>query len=142
MEFADALVWERQEERGGGGGGGKAMSANFSVKVGRHNDFISPSQACVVSLNSLKKSSPQAFDDDGSVQIQSKKLLNPDFNQASALSKSDPVKVSLHDCLACSGCITSAETVLIEQQSTGLLLLHQTPFSVLGFVWFLVSNHH
>jgi iron only hydrogenase large subunit-like protein len=118
------------------------MSANFSVKVGRHNDFISPSQACVVSLNSLKKSSSQAFDDDGLVQIQSKKLLNPDFNQASALSKSDPVKVSLHDCLACSGCITSAETVLIEQQSTGLLLLHQTPFSVLGFVWFLVSNHH
>ncbi|CAK9236663.1 unnamed protein product [Sphagnum troendelagicum] len=98
------------------------MSANFSVKVGRHNDFISPSQACVVSLNSLKKSSPQAFDDDGLVQIQSKKLLNPDFNQASALSKSDPVKVSLHDCLACSGCITSAETVLIEQQSTGEFL--------------------
>jgi iron only hydrogenase large subunit-like protein len=52
------------------------------------------------------------------------------------------VKVSLHDCLACSGCITSAETVLIEQQSTGLLLLHQTPFSVLGFLWFLISNHH
>ncbi len=25
--------------------------------------------------------------------------------------------ISLTDCLACSGCITSAETVLIEQQS-------------------------
>lgn len=36
--------------------------------------------------------------------------------------RSDPVKktatVSLNDCLACSGCITSAETVLITQQST------------------------
>ena len=33
-----------------------------------------------------------------------------------------PVKVSLHDCLACSGCVTSAETVLLQHQSTGELL--------------------
>lgn len=30
--------------------------------------------------------------------------------------------MSLDDCLACSGCVTSAETVLITQQSTGKLL--------------------
>ena len=30
---------------------------------------------------------------------------------------SDAIKVSLSDCLACSGCITSAETVLLEAQS-------------------------
>lgn len=30
----------------------------------------------------------------------------------------EPVKVSLHDCLACSGCITSAETVLLQHQSS------------------------
>jgi hypothetical protein len=29
----------------------------------------------------------------------------------------DAVKVSLHDCLACSGCVTSAETVLLQHQS-------------------------
>lgn len=29
----------------------------------------------------------------------------------------DAVKVSLSDCLACSGCVTSAETVLMDQQS-------------------------
>lgn len=28
------------------------------------------------------------------------------------------IKVSLHDCLACSGCVTSAETVLLQHQST------------------------
>ncbi len=28
--------------------------------------------------------------------------------------------MSLHDCLACSGCITTAETVMLEQQSTGV----------------------
>lgn len=32
-----------------------------------------------------------------------------------------PVKVSLHDCLACSGCVTSAETVLLQNQSVGEL---------------------
>lgn len=34
----------------------------------------------------------------------------------------DAVKVNLQDCLACSGCVTSAETVLLEHQSTGELL--------------------
>lgn len=34
----------------------------------------------------------------------------------------DAVKVSLQDCLACSGCVTSAETVLLEHQSTEELL--------------------
>ena len=29
----------------------------------------------------------------------------------------EPVKINLKDCLACSGCVTSAETVLLEQQS-------------------------
>ncbi|VDO22591.1 unnamed protein product [Haemonchus placei] len=32
------------------------------------------------------------------------------------------VKISLNDCLACSGCITSAETVLVEEQSLTRLL--------------------
>ena len=32
-------------------------------------------------------------------------------------SSSGPVKVTLSDCLACSGCVTSAETVLLEAQS-------------------------
>ncbi len=29
----------------------------------------------------------------------------------------EAIKVTLHDCLACSGCVTSAETVLLESQS-------------------------
>ena len=33
------------------------------------------------------------------------------------VSGSDAVKVTLNDCLACSGCVTSAETVLLEHQS-------------------------
>ncbi len=40
------------------------------------------------------------------------------FKQASA-ADDGPVKVTLHDCLACSGCVTSAETVLLQNQSVG-----------------------
>ncbi|KAK6051343.1 hypothetical protein COOONC_11152, partial [Cooperia oncophora] len=36
--------------------------------------------------------------------------------------KKGAVKISLNDCLACSGCITSAETVLVEEQSISRLL--------------------
>ena len=32
-------------------------------------------------------------------------------------SQDGAVKVSLHDCLACSGCVTSAESILLEHQS-------------------------
>lgn len=34
----------------------------------------------------------------------------------------DAVKISLQDCLACSGCVTTAETMLLEHQSVGELL--------------------
>ena len=33
-------------------------------------------------------------------------------------------KVTLNDCLACSGCVTSAESVLVEQQSVSEFLRH------------------
>ena len=32
------------------------------------------------------------------------------------------VKIDLNDCLACSGCITTAETILVSQHSTGTFL--------------------
>lgn len=81
------------------------MTGKFSaaLKLGDLNDFIAPSQACVVSLNGIKKETQ-----DGLVQIQAKPPQKVDL---------EPVKVTLHDCLACSGCITSAETVMLEQQS-------------------------
>ncbi|KAI5077738.1 hypothetical protein GOP47_0007562 [Adiantum capillus-veneris] len=55
---------------------------------------------------------------EGVVQIQerarAKKLETyPDLKTVDTT----PVRVTLHDCLACSGCITSAETVMLEQQS-------------------------
>ena len=36
--------------------------------------------------------------------------------------KLEKASITLADCLACSGCITSAESVLIEQQSSAELM--------------------
>ncbi|XP_017243825.1 protein NAR1 [Daucus carota subsp. sativus] len=84
------------------------MSEKFSatLRIGDLNDYIAPSQGCVVSLNSkptdrlgnLKKNGPKVVNAPKEMQV-------------------EPVKISLKDCLACSGCITSAETVMLEKQS-------------------------
>lgn len=65
------------------------------------NDFISPSQACIKPVQPAKK---KTEGDELSVMLD---------NEPSA----DPVSISLNDCLACSGCITSAESVLVNQQT-------------------------
>ncbi|XP_024524681.1 protein NAR1 [Selaginella moellendorffii] len=86
------------------------MGFSTALKLADLNDFIAPSQACVVSLNSKK-----IEDDGGSVKIHSR--VPSSFDQTKNVAVEKPVKVTLHDCLACSGCITSAETVMLEHQS-------------------------
>lgn len=87
------------------------MSEKFSaaLRIGDLNDFIAPSQACVVSLKALKTTTATP------------PLPPPPHKQQVATtskssSDTEPVKISLKDCLACSGCITSAETVMLEKQ--------------------------
>lgn len=82
------------------------MSEKFSatLRIGDLNDFISPSQGCIVNLKGLKTTTTKP--DRAEVAIASKPL-----------QQTEPVKISLKDCLACSGCITSAETVMLEKQS-------------------------
>ncbi|WOG97329.1 hypothetical protein DCAR_0416669 [Daucus carota subsp. sativus] len=80
------------------------MSEKFSatLRIGDLNDYIAPSQGCVVSLNSKPTD----------------RLGNgPKVVNAPKEMQVEPVKISLKDCLACSGCITSAETVMLEKQS-------------------------
>ncbi|KAG2684480.1 hypothetical protein I3760_10G078800 [Carya illinoinensis] len=81
------------------------MSEKFSatLRIGDLSDFIAPSQACIVSLKGLKSNSTKP--DKAEVSTSNKQLQR------------DPVKISLKDCLACSGCVTSAETVMLEKQS-------------------------
>ena len=60
----------------------------------------------------------------GTVHLQQRPPKGSGFLQTlpAAPSPDQAVKVSLHDCLACSGCVTSAETVLLQHQSTGELM--------------------
>ncbi|KAL6990646.1 Cytosolic Fe-S cluster assembly factor nar1 [Sarracenia purpurea var. burkii] len=85
------------------------MSEKFSatLRIGDLNDYIAPSQGCVVSLKGLK-ATPNKLD-----KSQKPEKSGPRTDPV----QTDPVKISLKDCLACSGCITSAETVMLEKQS-------------------------
>ncbi|CAN1337050.1 Protein NAR1 [Linum perenne] len=78
------------------------MSDKFSstLRIGDLNDFIAPSQDCVVSLKGIKANANL---------LGLKVVIN---------RQPEPVTISLKDCLACSGCITSAETVMLEKQSS------------------------
>ncbi|KAL8753631.1 MAG: hypothetical protein Q9184_005361 [Pyrenodesmia sp. 2 TL-2023] len=71
------------------------------------NDFISPGVACIKPVETLPLQKPE----DPS---------NPyEVTTEDTLSKQDhaPAQISLTDCLACSGCVTSAEAVLVSLQS-------------------------
>lgn len=76
------------------------------------NDFITPSQECVKPVKIEKKQGKSSgiirIEDDGSYT---------QLNQDGGVQKLEKAKITLNDCLACSGCITSAESVLITQQS-------------------------
>ncbi|KAJ8246055.1 hypothetical protein GJAV_G00263150 [Gymnothorax javanicus] len=90
------------------------MASQFSgvLQLTDLDDFITPSQACIKPVKLEKKVGKSVakiqIEDDGSYfQV----------NQDGGLQKLEKAKITLNDCLACSGCVTSAESVLIAQQS-------------------------
>lgn len=98
------------------------------------DDFITPSQECIMptEVKTTKTGGTGAkitIGDDGDYfQMQ----------QDGTTEKLQKVEITLADCLACSGCITSAESVLITQQSQEEILrvfeenqvLHKTGHSL------------
>nr|XP_020742128.1 cytosolic Fe-S cluster assembly factor NARFL isoform X1 [Odocoileus virginianus texanus] len=90
------------------------MASPFSgaLQLTDLDDFIAPSQDCIKPMKVDKRSGSGVakihIEDDGSYfQV----------SQDGGMKKLEKAKISLDDCLACSGCVTSAETVLITQQS-------------------------
>jgi len=96
------------------------------------DDFIAPSQDCVVALDGGGKLRLQDVDSAAAAAVTGEVALNrrrkttetpmtetpTTFTPMSSGGRDgEALKVSLSDCLACSGCVTSAETVLLEQQS-------------------------
>ncbi|KAM3136926.1 hypothetical protein pb186bvf_011011 [Paramecium bursaria] len=78
--------------------------SNFSstIKISSISDYITPSQECVKPLMKL-----------GKLDLQQDFKNKPDLIK----NQKNVAKVSLQDCLACSGCVTTAETILIETHS-------------------------
>ncbi|XP_054280955.1 probable cytosolic Fe-S cluster assembly factor AAEL012261 isoform X1 [Macrosteles quadrilineatus] len=94
------------------------MASRFSgvLQLTDLDDFITPSQECIKPIKIDKKSGTGAkikIEEDGSY------LQVKEDGYAQKLQRVD---ISLTDCLACSGCITSAESVLITQQSQDEML--------------------
>ncbi|KFY34478.1 hypothetical protein V494_06746 [Pseudogymnoascus sp. VKM F-4513 (FW-928)] len=70
------------------------------------NDFISPGVACIKPIETLPP--PAADENPYELKFSNEEPLPSDL---------PPAQISLTDCLACSGCVTSAEAVLVSLQS-------------------------
>lgn len=79
------------------------------------NDFIKPSVACVVKPKPAKSNSKR----DKRIEEESDEVIEVSINGSNnnANGNLEAAQISLTDCLACSGCITSAEEILVAQQS-------------------------
>ncbi|KAJ5665988.1 Iron hydrogenase [Penicillium maclennaniae] len=90
------------------------------------NDFISPGVACIKPVENL----PQRSTKDAEVRTPVACCLSMNLRlilvleplrshngRQSRTREPSPAQISLTDCLACSGCVTSAEAVLISLQS-------------------------
>lgn len=74
------------------------------------NDFIAPGQDCIKPVETIKKSGA-----DSKVSMRDGNMYEVAIDGKEM--ELEKAKITLNDCLACSGCITSAETVLIAMQS-------------------------
>ncbi|KAH3669410.1 hypothetical protein OGAPHI_001531 [Ogataea philodendri] len=83
------------------------------------NDFITPGVACVKPVESVNTGRGSGSSNTGGpveIQIDSQgHALEVEIDGTS--SRLQEAQISLADCLACSGCITSAEEVLVAQHS-------------------------
>ncbi|KAK6821951.1 LET1 protein [Apiospora arundinis] len=76
------------------------------------NDFISPGVACIKPVETLPAAPPPT---DSSLEHEV--ILDGTPGAPVAPTTNAPAEISLTDCLACSGCVTSAEAVLVSLQS-------------------------
>ena len=125
--------------------GGGGFSGAVKLSASSLNDYIAPSQACIVPLSdddSARRLPDDSIDSSGEILRRSRTAFQKDDDDETTTTKttttkmrfepaketfgfdgkSSSIQVSLSDCLACSGCVTSAETVLMQQQSVSELL--------------------
>ena len=96
------------------------MSFSNVVRLNELSDYIAPSQVCILPLQNTAASSP--ISDDPKDADLSSGLVHMHRKSATGIGaqeiKESRARITLADCLACSGCVTTAEEILITQQST------------------------
>ncbi|PVV00973.1 hypothetical protein BB560_004627 [Smittium megazygosporum] len=100
------------------------MSFSSGLRITDLNDYLAPEQDCIKPVSLPKKAKPSfSFRDNNTI------------DQVGGISASlgnlqplptEEAKINLADCLACSGCVTTAETVLINLQSHQEVIKHLT----------------
>ncbi|KAL2125091.1 hypothetical protein VTJ04DRAFT_1456 [Mycothermus thermophilus] len=91
------------------------MSAILSVDD--LNDFISPAVACIKPVETLPVEQPPEQQPTSSEALEFEVILDGQQKSTTTNGTTAPAKISLTDCLACSGCVTTAEAVLVSLQS-------------------------
>lgn len=83
-----------------------------AVKITDLNDFLRPSEVCVLPVGGGMRSTPRP----GSVgaPIFSRKQKEEDAIDGKVTKVA---AITLSDCISCSGCVTSAETVMMDSES-------------------------
>jgi iron only hydrogenase large subunit-like protein len=114
------------------------------VKIADIDDYITPSQNCIKPISNSKTTTKGK-----QIMIESEEQdsvkLKPDLIKLK--DNKTTAKVSLADCLACTGCVTTAETLLIQAQSVDEFLKNTmdkdtlsivciSPQSVLSFAYY------
>ncbi|KAK0729034.1 iron hydrogenase [Apiosordaria backusii] len=94
------------------------------------NDFISPGVACIKPIETLPSAPPPPS---SSEPLEFEVILDGQQPSSSTSQSAGPAQISLTDCLACSGCVTTAEAVLVSLQSHNevVSLLDSAPSLVL-----------
>jgi iron only hydrogenase large subunit-like protein len=88
------------------------------------NDFISPGVACIKPVETLPAAKPlnESVSSISPFHFYVSDFFNQNeyevsFNNEAPPADLPPAQISLTDCLACSGCVTSAEAILVSMQS-------------------------
>ncbi|KAF2131625.1 LET1-like protein [Dothidotthia symphoricarpi CBS 119687] len=92
------------------------------------NDFISPGVACIKPIETLPL---KPEDNSNPYEVTTE-------DKAAAAEPPPPAQISLTDCLACSGCVTSAEAILVTLQSHTEVLTTLDTYTSLRAPW----QHH
>ena len=93
------------------------MAFSGALQLTDLDDFITPSQECVKPVLIEKKATSSKG---AKIRIETDGSYLEELSDGST-KKLEKAKITLADCLACSGCVTSAESILIEQQSSETL---------------------